>query len=315
MKTDINLEDVIKKPDSNNFNSFVSTTKKNLMDIYNIDSDSSKLIPFDIFSKNIDHWAKHVFNVYKKALEIAKEVERQLGVKVNKTLLYIMSIYHDSARFREPIMSDQDTDDQIQAKQRKKVKSEREHASYWVAQVKLWFIKLKEKWIEISEEDKNKIEDYILNHDFINERLDWSKYQEPSSLEWQITRLADRTSTSIAEEVKRYRETWKRLKTSYFKEDIPFQDRLDFSFSNIGYYIKTWKYDQFSFFLWALLSQSPKDFSNPVLHDIYYKRQSHKNKWIKKILEIAKQEWYSDDDIKKMETLTNQYLDHFDIKF
>jgi len=130
MKTDINLENIIKQPDSKSFKNFVSTTKLNLIDIYNIDPDSSKLIPFDIFSKNIDHGAKHVFNVYKKALEIAKEVERQLGVKVNKTLLYIMSVYHDSARFREPVISDQDTDNQIQAKQKKKVESEREHASY-----------------------------------------------------------------------------------------------------------------------------------------------------------------------------------------
>jgi hypothetical protein len=137
MKTDINLENIIKQPDSKSFNSFVFTTKQNLMDVYDIGSDSSKLIPFDIFSKNIDHGAKHVFNVYKKALEIAREVERQLGVEVNKTLLYIMSVYHDSARFREPIILDQDSDNQIQAKQKKKVKAERDHARHGVAQIKL----------------------------------------------------------------------------------------------------------------------------------------------------------------------------------
>lgn len=314
MKTDIKLENIIKKPDSKNFNSFVSTTKQNLIDTYNIDSDSYKLIPFDIFAENIDHGAKHVFNVYKKALSIAKEVERQLGIEVNKALLYIMSVYHDSGRFREPIISDQDTEKQIQAKQRKKIKSEREHARYGVAQIKLWISKLKDKGVEINEEDQKKIENYILNHDFFNTRLDWTKYQEPYSLEWQITRLADRISTPIEEEIERYRETWKRLNTTYFKKDISFQERIDFSFANMWIYIKTWKFDEFTFFL-SLLSQSPSDFSNPVLHDIYAKRQSNKNKWIRKIFEIAKQEWYKEEDIIEMKNMINKYLEHFDIKF
>ncbi len=314
MKEKTNLKNIIKHPESKSLETFVSTTRQNLMNVYNIDADSSKLIPFDTFAKNIDHGAKHVFNVYKKSLELAKEIERQLGVEVDKTLLYIMSVYHDSGRFREPIISDQDTENQIQAKQRKKVKSEREHARYGVAQIKLWINKLKDINVSIPEEDQKKIEDYILNHDFFNTRLDWAKYQEPYSLEWQITRLSDRISTPIEEEIERYRETWKRMNTTYFKKDIPFQERVDFSFANMWNYIKTWRFDEFTFFL-SLLSQSPSDFSNPVLHDIYAKRQSNKNKWIKKILEIAKQEWYNDEDISEMKNMVDQYLHHFDIKF
>lgn len=314
MKEKNNLKDTIKTPAAKNFNNFVSTTKQNLMDVYSIDKDSSKLIPFNIFSENIDHGAKHVFNVYKKSLEVAKEIERQLGVEVNKTLLYIMSVYHDSGRFREPIISDQDTENQIQAKQKKKVKSEREHARYGVAQIKLWISKLKDKWVEINEEDQKKIENYILNHDFFNTRLDWTKYQEPYSLEGQITRLSDRISTPIEEEIERYRETWKRMNTTYFKKDISFQERVDFTFANMWTYLKTGRFDEFTFFL-TLLSQAPSDFSNPVLHDIYAKRQSNKNKWIKKILEIAKQEWYIDEDIAEMQNTINQYLAHFEIRF
>lgn len=314
MKEAKNFRNIIKYPDSKNIGNFVSITRQNLMDIYNVDSSSSKLIPFDIFSKNTDHWSRHVFNVYKKALSVANEIERQLGVEVNKGLLYIMSVYHDSWRFREPIISDQDTEKQIQAKQRKKIKSEREHSSYGVAQIKLWIKKLKEKNIIIDKEDQEKIENYILNHDFFNIRLDWNKYQEPYSLEWQITRLADRISTPIEQEIERYRETWKRMNTPYFKKDISFQERIDFSFANIWNYIKTWRFDEFTFFL-SLMSQSPSDFSNPVLHDIYAKRQSNKNKWIKKILEIATQEWYTEEDTIEMTNLINQYLEHFDIKF
>lgn len=314
MKEENNLHRIIKLPESESLGGFVSTTKKNLMDVYSIDSNSSKLIPFDVFAENVDHGANHVFNVYKKSLEVAKEIERQLGVEVNKTLLYIMSVYHDSGRFREPIISDQDTENQIQAKQRKKVKSEREHARYGVAQIKLWINKLKEKWVEINEEDKDKIENYILNHDFFNTRLDWTKYKEPYSLEWQITRLSDRISTPIEEEIERYRETWKRMNTTYFKKDISFQERIDFTFTNMWTYLKTGRFDEFTFFL-TLLSQAPSDFSNPVLHDIYAKRQSNKNKWIKKILEIAKEEKYSDEDITEMKNTINQYLEHFDIRF
>lgn len=314
MKEKNDLKNIIKTPDYMNLEGFLSTTKQNLMDIYNIGSDSPKLIPFDVFSKNIDHWAKHVFNVYKKALEISKEVERQLSVEVNKTLLYIMSVYHDSWRFREPIISEQDTDKQIQAKKRKKWESEKDHPRYGVAQVKLWISKLKNKWIQINEEDKNKIEDYILNHDFFNTRLDWTRYKEPSSLEWQITRLSDRISTPIEEEIERYRETWKRMNTAYFKRDISFQERIAFSFVNMWDYIRDWRFDELTFLL-TLLSQSPWDFSNPVLHDIYAKWQLNKNKWIKKILEIARQEWYNDDDITEMRNMIDQYLQYFDIKF
>ena len=135
--------------------------------------------------------------------------------------------------------------------------------------------RLKEQNITISLEDQKKIEDYILNHDFFNTRLDGEKYHEPISIEGQITRLADRISVSTQEEIKRYWETGKRLGTTYFKKDISWEERIDFSFANMGEYIKNGKFDQFTFFL-AMLSQSACDFSNPIVVKIYQQWATNK---------------------------------------
>ena len=75
-------------------------------------------------------------------------------------------------------------------------------------------------------------------------------------------------STDIKAEVERYWETGKRLGTPYFKNDISIQDRIDFSFPRIKEYIKSGKFDEFTFFL-ALISMSPQDFANPHLGKIY----------------------------------------------
>ncbi|HBB03484.1 TPA: hypothetical protein DCZ39_01075 [Patescibacteria group bacterium] len=72
-----------------------------------------------------------------------------------------------------------------------------------------------------------------MNHDFFNERLDGDTYHEPMSIEGQITRLADRISVPIDQEITRYRETGKRLGTKYFNKDITWQERVDFSFANM----------------------------------------------------------------------------------
>ncbi len=287
--------------------------EENMVNIFNLITEEKK-IPVKDFLENNDHWAIHTYNVFKKALEIANEIEKETGIKTDKTLLYIMSWMHDSGRFRTPIIHKDDTDNIIQAKKKKQTRSERNHWSYWVTQIKLAIIKLKEKGIEISKEEQEKIKDYIYNHDFFNTRLDWSKYKEPQSLEGQITRLADRISVPIEEEIIRYRETGKRLKTVYFKDEITFQERIDFNFENMWNYIKSGKFDEFTFFL-SLLSQSAEDFSHPILARIYQKRSSSKKNGIEKILEIAKQEWYSKTDLETMENLINKYINHFWITF
>jgi len=304
--TNINKENL-------DFEKYKKSIKHDMINIFQLDSVEKK-IPLESFLENSDHWSIHTYNVFKRALDISENIEDETWIKADKELLYIMSWMHDSGRFRLPIIKEEDTDKQIQAKKNKQIKSERNHGNYGVSQIKLGVKKLKEKHIEINKEDQEKIEDYIRNHDFINTRLDWTKYQEPKSLEWQITRLADRISVPIDEEIDRYRETWKRLNTAYFKPEISFDERVEFTFSNMWNYIKSWKFDEFTFFL-ALLSQSKEDFSHPTLANIYQKWASSKQKWIERMLEIAKEEWYSNTDIKTMEKLIHKYINHFWITF
>lgn len=163
--------------------------------------------------------------------------------------------------------------------------------------------------------DPEKIEnlmDYVYNHDFFNTRLDGDKYHEPDSLEGQITRLADRMSTDISTEARRYWETGKRLKTPYFKGDIPFEDRINFSFPKIKNYIQSGKFDEFTFFL-TLLSMSPDDFQNPVLQKIYKEWAKDKHEAIATILDIAQEEGFSESEIREMENLIRQYILHFNL--
>ncbi len=307
------IENIISIWKIKNLKQYKEIAEENMIKIFNLNPEIKKL-SFNEFIENKDHWLTHTYNVFKKSLEIAEQVEQSTWIKVNTTLLYIMSGMHDSWRFRIPIIVENDTDKQIQAKQRKKKKAEQKHNIYGIAQIKLAIRKLKEKNIEINKSDEEKIIDYIYNHDFLNTRLDWENYKEPNSLEGQITRLSDRISTPIEQEIWRYRETGKRLQTPYFKSDISFEERIDFNFNNMGNYIKNGHFDEFTFFL-ALLSQDSKDFSNSILADIYKKWSSTKEKGIKKILDIAKKEWYPSTDILLMENLINKYIEHFWIKF
>lgn len=287
--------------------------RENVISVFQLD-DFSKKIPFGWYVENTDHGAEHTYNVFKKSLEIADTVQEKADVSIDKELLYIMSAMHDSGRFRLPIPKESDTQKQQQAKEKKRKTAENNHARYGVAQVRLWIRKLKEKNIIISDEDQKKIEDYIFNHDFFNERLDGDTYHEPLSIEGQITRLADRISVPIDQEIERYRETGKRLGTPYFNKDITWQERVDFSFADIWKYIKSWKFDEFTFFL-SLLSQKSSDFSNPVLAEIYQKWAASKQKGIDTVLQIARDEWYSDQEIQEMKTLLERYLEYFDIRF
>jgi HD superfamily phosphodiesterase len=257
--------------------------------------------------ENGDHGAEHTYKVYQKALAIAEQVQVETEVPADKALLYIMSGMHDSGRFHfsEPGEDGKQTPRQ----EAKRKKAEQRHALYGVAQ-----IRLASKHISLTAEEKAKIEDYIYNHDFFNTRLDGKKYQEPYSLEGQITRLADRISVPIEEEIQRYWETGKRLGTPYFNPEISWEKRRDFSFAKMQEYLKTGMFDEFTFFL-SLLSQQATDFSHPVLAKIYQQRASSKKKGIETILEIAMNEEYRDEEIQEIKKLIDHYLQHFHIQF
>lgn len=259
-----------------------------------------QVLPVETFLENTDHGAIHAFAVNKKANEIAGILEEKTDRTIDRSMLYFMSIAHDSGRFH------------ISENKRKQIHCERTHNRCGMAQVRKWIWNLRKLGLNINPEQEIDLMDYIYNHDFLNSRLDGDAYQEPQSLEWQIVRLADRMSTDISTEVRRYWETGKRLKTPYFKQDISFEDRINFSFPKIKKYIQEGKFDEFTFFL-ALLSVSGDDFTHPVLRKIYNEWAMNKHDAIATILEIAKEEGFPESDIQEMGKLIHQYILHFNL--
>ena len=219
------------------YEEYLSYAKDSLAHVFRIDAGDIKSFPFDQFVENADHGAVHAYNVYKRACATADTYQAKTGQKIDRQLLYIMSAMHDSGRFRYSFPNPSDTPAQVTAKEKKRAKAEREHARYGLAQINLAKQKLQAAGVQIPPEDYEKIKDYILNHDFFNTRLDGDAYSEPQSIEGQIVRLSDRTSVPVTEEIDRYRETGKRLKTPYFVDGIDLKDRLDFSFPKIKEYI------------------------------------------------------------------------------
>ncbi len=291
------IENIVNLPEDSSIQSYTDITKENLSLVLSSDTNENLPESFMLFLENLDHGVQHTHNVYKKALEIADILEEESGEKANKALIYVMAVMHDSGRFH---LSDNHS---------KQDKCERQHNKCWVAQIKLFQKRFKEKWYEIDYSQVKSIMDYIYNHDYMTERLDGAKLKEPESLEWQIVRLADRISTDVREEVRRYWETGKRRNTPLIKDDISLQDRVEFSFDKIWEYIKIWKLDQMMFFF-ALISISPEDFSHPKLAEVYDSWSREKEDSIDEIMMIAEEEAY---DKEKVKEVIDQYLDYFNI--
>ncbi|UFX83314.1 HD domain-containing protein [Candidatus Absconditicoccus praedator] len=291
------LENVLRLPEDSSIQSYTDATKKNLSLV--LSSDTNETLPesFMVFLENLDHGIQHTHNVYKKALEIADILEEESGEKTNKALIYVMAVMHDSGRFH---LSDNHS---------KQDKCERQHNKCGVAQIRLFQKRLRSKGYDLDEGQISSIMDYIYNHDYMTERLDGAKLKEPDSLEGQIVRLADRVSTDVREEVRRYWETGKRRNTPLIKDGISLQDRVEFSFDKIGEYIKAGKLDQMMFFF-ALISISPSDFSHPQLAKIYGNWSREKEDSIDEIMLIAEEEGY---DKEKVRAVIDQYLDYFNI--
>lgn len=120
----------------NSLDEYKQQAKINMKAVFQLDT-SEKEIPLNAFLENTDHGAKHSYQVFKKALEIAQDIQNKSDTSIDTTLLYIMSGMHDSGRFRIPITKDSDTTKQAQAKIQKNKKAERDHSRYGVAQIQL----------------------------------------------------------------------------------------------------------------------------------------------------------------------------------
>ncbi len=210
---------------------------------------------------------------------------------------------------------DWESSDEQNRKSHKAKKADSKHEFYGTALLRFAVKKLEKKWIHIDPATIEKIRDYVYNHDFMNEQLSgiW-RFHEPKSLEWKIARLADRISTPAIPELERYRDTGKRMWTSFYNPDITFEERKNFSFAQIWKYAKTWKLDQFMFFS-TLLAVKASDFWHPVLQKIYKERSPQKKEAAQRIISLAREEHIDEATITKMKETLQQYAIAYEFDF
>lgn len=318
MTTKTNLHSIDKiiivPPRITSLDGFKHIIAHTVMDVFDIDQMSDKAYPLWQFLKNDDHGAEHVYNVYQKALDIADEVELKTNLKVRRDVLYVMIALHDSGRFHMCRPNESDSPAQIATKQKKEAIADSRHALYGQAQLRLALAKLAEKGIAIDPQIIEDINNYIYNHDYMTPMLNGDRYTEPSTIEGQIARLADRISTDAITEIERYRKTGKRRGTAFFNPKIDFEDRVNFRFSQAGSYIKAGKLDQFMFFA-TLLAVKASDFAHPVLQEIYQGRAPQKRAAAEHIFTMAEQEGIDPAIIAQMREVVKEYGKLYEFEF
>ena len=220
-------------------------------------------------------------------------------------MIYPMAIIHDAMRSIQ-------YDEMDTQKARKEKRNDRNHEKYGAFLFEKMIKTLSEKqiWIKLMDEEQEEIKEYLINHDYFSQQLNGWRFHEPSSKEGQIVRLADRISVPLQDEIQRYRDTGKRLKTPFFNQTMPVSERENFSFDKMGLYFKNGWVDEVMFFT-ALLMITENDFSDPVLWSLYKEWAKDKDNAIDFIIDIGKQEGATPEQIDDLKIL----LQHLGKKF
>lgn len=278
------------------YQEFQEGTVSNIEAIFAMDTKSEEL-SLENFLNNTDHGLEHEYNVYQKAIQIAERYEKETEQPIRKHMIYPMAIVHDAMRSLQYEANDR-------MKARKEKRNDRNHERYGA----FLFEKIIQSWqaknvfLNLSREEQQEIKEYLINHDYFSQQLNGGRFHEPKSLEGQIVRLADRISVPLEDEIQRYRDTGKRLNTPFFNQSMPREERENFSFDKMWLYFKNWWVDEVLFFT-ALLMITEKDFSNPLLGEIYKERAIDKDNAIDFILEIGKKEGATPDQMQELQSL------------
>lgn len=237
------------------------------------------------FINNNDHWLEHSYNVFECAINIYNNFTDMKKKEINLWLVELMCVFHDIWRFHHQ-------------------KCDRKHQKCWMAQARMYA-----KIVKISDEDKNKLIDFIKYHDFMAKYLDPDQ-REPNSIEWQIVRIADKMSIEPVHEIRRYWDYWKRIWATLFNKEITLEERLSFSFN------KRWKLktDQLTYFL-ALLWTSEDSITNEIIRTSYTEWSKYKHKAEEEIYKIMEEEWYKIEEIIKARTIVSAYKTFKHLKF
>lgn len=303
------------------YEEFTEGTISNIEAVFDMDTKSQEL-SLQNFLENKDHGLEHEYNVYQKAIQIAERYEKETWKKIRTHMIYPMAIVHDSMRSIQYDLSDLHggiswdvtTEEEYKENQkaRREKRNDRNHERYgaFLFEKILQSLKKKDIFINLSSEEQEEIKEYLINHDYLSQQLNGGRFHEPKTIEWQIVRLADRISVPLKDEIQRYRDTGKRLKTPFFNESMPLEERENFSFDKMWFYFKNKWVDEVLFFT-SILMTTEKDFSQPELWKMYAEWAVDKNNAIDFILEIGKQEEATPEQIEQLK----QLLTHLGKKF
>ena len=265
--------------DTLSYEQFSQITWDNIAQLFDM-SWADEQMSLDFFAHNTDHGLEHEYFVYTRALQIARDYDLDIR-KIRKEKRNDRNHERDGALLFEKIYQ----------------KSQQLNPSNML----------------LTQDEQSDITDYLYNHDYFSQQLNGKRYHEPKSIEWQIVRLADRTSVSICDEIQRYRDTWKRLGTPLFNPDIPTTEREEFSFDKMGQYSKKWRIDEISFFV-ALLMITWDDFADPLLGERYEQWAIQKSQAVEYIKTIAKHEWADTQTYDKIHDLLEYLWPRFNFK-
>lgn len=222
-------------------------------------------------------WLKHSFEVYKKALYLKWNIS---DGNIEELVIEYLAIFHDIWKFFQELHS---LENISIAENVFKIFAERN----WINQ-------------NIIE----KVLDWIKWSDFYNHRLDPSS-NPPKFIEWDIVRCSDKMQDNLVAKVDRYWfEYWVPRWAIFYDGNIKLEEREKFSFDNF-------LWDQLNVIL-SIIWLRKEDFSNNFLSQEYEKWSiPEKEKVIVRILELAKEIWYNENELEKIKDIITWYRKKF----
>ena len=159
------------------FDEFRDLTVKNIYQLFDMNTNQEHL-SLDFFIHNTDHGLEHEYNVYTKAVEIAKYYTQLTGKEVRMHLLYPMAICHDA--MRSVIYGEEDNH-----KTRKEYRNDRNHERYGAKLFDKIYHISQEKGLNrsLTQSERDDITEYLINHDYFSKQLNGVRYHEPQSIE------------------------------------------------------------------------------------------------------------------------------------
>ncbi len=265
------IENLINEIEYNNFKNTWNVKLINTFSEYEYENEIIKFVSDEKL------WLKHSFEVYKKSMYLRWNIDENI---IDEFVIEYLAIFHDIWKFFQEIHSLENI-------------SIAENLFKNFAYI---------NWL--NKDIIEKVLDWIKWSDFYNHRLDPS-WNPPKFIEWNIVRCSDKIQDNLVSKVDRYWfEYWVPRWAIFYDNKILLKEREKFSFDNF-------LWDQLNVILSIIWLRS-EDFSNDFLSQEYEKWNiPEKQKVIDRILELAKEIWYSENELKEINKIIIWYRKKF----